>query len=49
RGFYMDTIELAKKFIDTKHDLIQKAVGWMLREVGKRNEPVGINDAIPHT
>lgn len=43
RGFYMDTIELAKKFIDTKHDLIQKAVGWMLREVGKRNEDLLIS------
>lgn len=31
------TIELCKKFLDHKHDLIHKATGWMLREVGKRN------------
>lgn len=30
------TIKLAEKLFLHKHDLIQKAVGWMLREVGKR-------------
>ena len=38
-GLYDDTFRLAEKLIDTKHDLMQKAVGWMLREAGKRNEP----------
>lgn len=33
-----DTIRLAEKFLTAKHDLMQKAVGWMLREVGKRDE-----------
>ena len=33
-----DTIRLAEKFLSAKHDLMQKAVGWMLREVGKRDE-----------
>lgn len=33
-----DTVKLAGMFLDTRHDLIQKAVGWMLREVGKRDE-----------
>ena len=33
-----DTMKLAGMFMDTKHDLMQKAVGWMLREVGKRDE-----------
>ena len=37
-GFYADTIALAEKLLDTGHDLMQKAIGWMLREVGKRDE-----------
>jgi 3-methyladenine DNA glycosylase AlkD len=31
------TMILAKKFLDHKHDLMHKATGWALREVGKRN------------
>jgi len=30
------TLELARVLLEESHDLIQKAVGWMLREVGKR-------------
>jgi Predicted DNA alkylation repair enzyme len=37
KGDFNDTFALAKLLLNHKHDLIHKAVGWMLREVGKRN------------
>ena len=37
KGEFSHTYALAKLFMNTKQDLMQKAVGWMLREAGKRD------------
>ena len=37
---FYDTLELSKKLLTHKHDLMHKAVVWMLREAGKRNRQV---------
>jgi 3-methyladenine DNA glycosylase AlkD len=35
-----ETLAISDMLIKDEHDLIHKAVGWMLREVGKRNQEV---------
>ncbi|MFC7449111.1 DNA alkylation repair protein [Rhodococcus daqingensis] len=36
RGDATTTLDLAARLLDDRRDLTQKALGWMLREVGKR-------------
>lgn len=38
QGQLDDTFALAEKMMGHKHDLMHKAIGWMLREAGKRDE-----------
>ncbi|MDR0822272.1 MAG: DNA alkylation repair protein, partial [Endomicrobium sp.] len=37
RGEFEEILKLAKHFLSHKHDLMHKAVGWMLREMGKKD------------
>lgn len=42
-GKYSDTLRLAKLSLNDKEDLIHKASGWMLREVGNKDKSVLLN------
>src|SRR5262245_62175692 len=39
KGRFHPTLDVARRLLDDREDLIHKAVGWMLREVGKRDKP----------
>lgn len=39
QGDFADTLRIAEQLLGDKEDLIHKATGWMLREVGNRNLP----------
>ncbi|MDD6208980.1 MAG: DNA alkylation repair protein [Bacteroidales bacterium] len=40
RGVYEDSLRLSEILLLHPHDLIHKAVGWTLREVGKRDKSI---------
>ena len=48
RDQYEDTFAISKQLLSDKQDLIHKAVGWMLREVGNRNKEAEETFLIEH-
>ena len=48
RNEFFEMLRLAKMLLPDRHDLIHKAVGWMLREVGKRDAARSRDFLEPH-
>ena len=39
-GEFGETLEISRMLLEDEEDLIHKAAGWMLREVGKKDQSV---------
>ncbi len=48
QGEFADILALAEKLLQDREELMHKATGWMLREVGKRNQVVLENFLLQH-
>ena len=35
---FEDSLNISKILLNDNHDLIHKVIGWLLREIGKRNQ-----------